>query len=233
MRRLAAAVALTLAACGPSVKPAMKSATDQLASEPRSAPRNVGSEKKLVPLKWAVGQWTLTRNVNAKGEPSFVRTSVVGKESGGWWIEMETQDFYRHSFVKILYAHQPTDADDALDSVRRMITRNDGDKEQVLEFTKDDPGIAIAKQFMKSYMKIGLATVPEQAPREDAKVAAGNFRGCGKFDTKVELGPFSQEATTWFHPAVPLSGSVKSAAPDGKWQMELVDYGLSGAVSRM
>ena len=233
MRRSAVAVVLALAACGPSVKPAMKSATDQLAAEPRAQPRDVATEKKLAPLKWSVGQWTLTRSVNDKGEVSYVRTAIVGREDGGYWIEMETQDWYRHGLTKVLYAGMPTNVDEALDSVRRIVVRTEGKPDQVMDFTKDDPAMAIAKHFAKQYMKIGVAAVPEQASREDAKVPAGTFRGCAKFSSTVELGPFSTETTTWFHPAVPLSGGVKSVTTDGKLTTELVDFGLTGATSRM
>lgn len=234
MRRAAAAVVLALAACGPSIKPAMKSATDQLASERRAAPRDLGPERRLVPLKWAVGQWTLTRTVNQKGEPSYTRTAVVAHDAGGWWIEMETQDYYRRSFTKVLYASMPTTVDEALDAVRKIVTREEGKPEQVMDFTKDDPSIAFAKLLAKKYMTVGVAAIPEGAAREDAKVPAGTFRGCGKFDSKVDFaGLFSVQATTWFHPAVPLSGAVRSVANDGKLTTELVDYGLSGATSRM
>jgi hypothetical protein len=235
MRRTLAALAFALAACGPSIQPAMKSATDQLGAAPRASPRDLATEKKLTPLKWAVGQWTLSRTVNEKGEPSYVRTAVVGREQGGWWIEMETQDYYRHSFTKILYAAMPTNVDEAFDSVRKMVTRHEeGKPDQVMDFSKDDPGMALAKRFVKQYMTVGVATLPDGATREDASVGAGRFRGCARFDTKVDLaGLFAVEATSWFHPAVPLSGSVKSVSKDGKWTTELVDYGLTGATSRM
>lgn len=92
----------------------------------------------------------------------------------------------------------------------------------------------IAKRFAKQYMQVGVAAVPEGAGREDAKVPAGTFRGCAKFDARLDLaGLYSVQATTWFHPAVPLSGSVKSVSADGKWTTELLDYGLTGASSRM
>jgi hypothetical protein len=228
-------LALALAACGPSIKPAMKSATDQLAAAPRAGARDVGAERQLSPVRWAVGQWTLSRTVNEKGEPSYVRTAVVGREDGGWWVEMETQDYYKHAFTKVLYASMPTTVDEAFDAVRKIVTRNEeGKKDQVMDFAKDDPAMAIAKRFVKQYMTVGVAAVPEGVAREDAAVPAGKFRGCARFETKVDIaGLFSVEATSWFHPAVPLSGSVKSVSKDGKWTTELVDYGLTGATSRM
>jgi hypothetical protein len=235
MRRSAvAAVALALAACGPSIKPAMKSATDQLAAERRAPARDLSLERKLTPMKWAVGQWTLTRTVNQKGEPSYTRTAVVDHDKLGWWIEMETQDYYKRSFTQVVYAAMPTTVDDALDSVRRIVIREEGKKDQVMDFTKDDPSMAFAKLLAKQYMTVGVAAVPEGASREDAKVPAGTFRGCAKFDAKVSFaGLFSVESTTWFHPGVPLSGAVKSVTRDGKISVELVDYGTSGATSRM
>jgi hypothetical protein len=229
-----AALALALVACGPSISPAMKSATDQLVSGASTAPRNEGQPPNLEPMRWAVGQWTLTRAVNEKGEPTITRTSVVGREDGGWWIETENQDYYRHGITKVLYATQPTTPEEALDAVRKIVTREDGKAEQVMDFTKDDPAMAIAKRFAGRFMKTGVVvTIPPESAREDAKVPAGAFRRCAKIGAKIEAGPFSFQATSWFHPAVPLSGSVKGVSSDGKWTMELLDYGTSGATSRM
>jgi len=54
--------------------------------------------------------------------------------------------------------------------------------------------------------------------------AGGEGRGC--------LPPVGQSvADTWSHPAVPLTGTVRSQGVDRPFTMELVAFGLSGATS--
>jgi hypothetical protein len=43
----------------------------------------------------------------------------------------------------------------------------------------------------------------------------------------------TQKSTSWFHPAVPINGAVKGASDDGKWTIELLDFGTSGASSKL
>ena len=53
-----------------------------------------------------------------------------------------------------------------------------------------------------------------------------------KVAVQVSVMGMSQKSTSWFHPAVPINGSVKGASDDGKWTVELLDFGTSGASSK-
>jgi hypothetical protein len=234
MRMLILGVALAFtSACGPSIQPQMKAATDRLAAESRGGSHDEGAPRRYEPMKWQVGQWTLTRAVNEKGEPTVTRMAVVGREDGGYWIESETQDYYRRSVTKMLYAKQPATAEESFDALRKIVLVEDGKAPTEMDFTKDDPGTALMKRMYARFVRGGHVTLPEQSGREDATVAAGRFRACATFDTRLEVGPFKFEARTWFHPAVPLGGTVKGVSTDGKWKMEILDFGLSGATSRL
>jgi hypothetical protein len=88
--------------------------------------------------------------------------------------------------------------------------------------------------MFKSVMKnIVITTDLAQVNKEDATVPAGTFTGCAKISAEMTFAGMSQKTTTWFHPAVPLNGGVKGQSDDGKWKMELLDYGTSGAASKL
>ena len=68
-------------------------------------------------------------------------------------------------------------------------------------------------------------------PQESAAVPAGKFDGCFKARTDAQWGPWRSVADSWSHPAVPLSGAVRSQGVDRPFTMELAAFGTSGAVS--
>lgn len=72
-----------------------------------------------------------------------------------------------------------------------------------------------------------------QAAKEDVTVPAGTFQGAAKFTATVSFAGMSQTSTSWFHPAVPINGAVKGVSEDGKWKMELLDFGTTGAESKL
>jgi hypothetical protein len=68
-------------------------------------------------------------------------------------------------------------------------------------------------------------------PQEDATVPAGRFTGCFRTRTDAQWAGFRTVSDAWAHPAVPISGMVKSQGVDRPYTMELVAFGLTGAVS--
>ena len=58
-------------------------------------------------------------------------------------------------------------------------------------------------------------------PQENAAVPAGRFDGRFKARTEAQWGPWRSVADTWAHPAVPLSGTVRSQGVDRPFTMEL------------
>jgi hypothetical protein len=70
-------------------------------------------------------------------------------------------------------------------------------------------------------------------PQENAIVPAGNFTGCFKTRTDAAWGPWKSASTAWSHPAVPISGLVRSQGIDQPTSMELTAFGMTGAVSEI
>jgi hypothetical protein len=79
----------------------------------------------------------------------------------------------------------------------------------------------------------GLVVSWQGQPQEDAAVAAGTFAACYKMRTDASWGPWHGSTLSWSHPAVPLSGMVKSQSIDSPTTMELVAFGESGAQSEL
>jgi hypothetical protein len=96
----------------------------------------------------------------------------------------------------------------------------------------EGPTLQLVRGLYASAIK-GLVVSWQGLPQEDAAVIAGVFVGCFKAQTAAAFGPVHRESVTWSHPAVPISGLVRSQSLDGHENMELVAYGETGAVSEL
>ncbi len=233
MKKLGAVVLCLFAvACAPSISPQMQRATDELIASAKAG-HNLGAAESFEPMPWAVGQWVMLKTTDSKGQPSITRISVVGSEGEGFWVEQESQDYFRHSITKILYSHMPRSAEDAVDAMQKMVTKADDQAVQTYDFTSSDPAARFAKSMMKSVAQGIVVPTPVDPQTEDAVVAAGTFRGCAKATVKASFGPIVKDTISWFHPGVPINVSVKGVTEDGAWTVELLDFGLTGAQSRL
>ena len=71
----------------------------------------------------------------------------------------------------------------------------------------------------------GLIINWQGMPQESVSVPAGRFDGCFKTRTEAQYGTFKSTADSWSHPAVPLSGAVRSQGVDHQFTMELAASG--------
>ncbi|MGB8294749.1 MAG: hypothetical protein WCG85_04915 [Polyangia bacterium] len=234
MRRILTAVlALGLAGCAPSINPQMKAATDNLAGSFQTQGRNQAAPAVYEPTPWAAGQWIVQRTVDDKGNIAIQRLSVVAADNGGIWLQMDRQDYFHHTIAKILYARMPRTADEAMDVLLKVETKTDDKAAQTVDFV-DMPLAALMKGQFKAVVQAGV--VPSdlsQTTKETVTVPAGAFHDCAKVPVQVSIMGSTQKSTSWFHPAVPINGSVKASSDDGKWTVELLDYGTSGAAGKM
>ena len=68
-------------------------------------------------------------------------------------------------------------------------------------------------------------------PQETTSVPAGRFEGCYRGRTEAQWGTWRSLAESWRHPAVPLSGLVRSQGIDRHFTMSLIAFGTSGAIA--
>lgn len=223
-----------LAACSPTINPQMKAATDSLAASFQNNSRTVAMPADYRPMPWAVGQWIVQRSVDEKGNVTISRMGIVGQEAGGIWIEVESQNYYQRNITKLLFTKMPTNPDEVGDVLVKAISKTDNQEPQVMDFAAMGPIGSLQKTIFKSLMKnIVITSDLTQVNKEDASVPAGAFSGCAKISAELSFAGMTQKTTTWFHPSVPLNGGVKGHSQDGKWKMELLDFGTSGAVSKL
>jgi hypothetical protein len=226
-------LALGLAGCAPSINPQMKAATDTLAGSFQTKGRDQAAPTAYDPTPWVVGQWIVERTVDDKGNVAIQRIGVVAAEDAGMWLEFDRQDYFHHNITKILYSHMPRTADEAADVLLKVVSKTDDKPVQTIDFASTPMAGLFKSQFKAVAQNVVVSADVAQASKESLTVPAGTFLGCAKVTAQVSVAGTTQKSTTWFHPAVPINGAVKGVSDDGKWTIELLDFGTSGASSKL
>jgi hypothetical protein len=214
-------------ACGPSIDSAAKADIDRRVSalQPGSTAVPAPAPGVFAPMPLAVGQWTQYKMVNDKNEPSFFTYKVVGQDGDAVWLEVVNDSYHGRTIQKMLVAFGNR-TDPSQIQIRAISTKDA--KGRVDEVP---PPLISLMQGMYRTAIAGLIINWQGMPQEAASVPAGRFDGCFKARTEAQYGTFKSTADSWSHPAVPLSGAVRSQGVDHQFTMELAAFGTSGAVS--
>jgi hypothetical protein len=215
--------ALGAAACGPSIDPAAKADIDGRVAALQAAASAVPAPTAFEPMPLAPGQWSQYKMTDGEGQPSFLTYKIVGEEGGAYWLEIVHERYTGRMTQKMLIAFGNRSDPSQID-IRAVKTRDT--KGRVTEMPPN-----MMPLLQSTYRGIVSAIVIhwQGLPQEDAVVLAGRFGGCYKARTEAQWGPWKSVADSWSHPAVPLSGAVRSQGVDHQFTMELVAFGLSGA----
>lgn len=230
------AAVVSLVGCAPSINQKMKQTTDtMLAQYAAASQRSEAAPTSYEPMEWEAGQWLLFRTIDTRNQqPSITRISVLEKSDQGIWLESETWSYQSHSIAKTLYERIPSTADEAMDVVKKIVTRTDDGQVQEMDFTQPNPMMDAMKGLMRQYVQGAFA--PENINldgKADVSVPAGTFIATGQYTSTMSYPGGSTTMTSWYHPAVPINGMVKGTSADGQFVMELLDYGTSGASSAL
>lgn len=219
-------IAPVLAGCGPSVDPALKADIDRriagLARPSQSFPGPVG----FAPQPFAVGQWTQHKMVYDQ-QPSFLTTKVVGQVSDAYWIESLHETYSGRTVTKILLSISNR-MDPSSVEIRGVVTKDRNGHVNTVE----GPVLSMMQNLYRGAVS-NLVVSWQGQPQEDAAVPAGTFSGCFKMRSDAQWGVWKSASMSWSHPAVPLSGMVRSEGIDKPNTMELVAFGVTGAVSEL
>ena len=232
MTRFCAPLAIALAgvvlvACGPSIDPAAKADIDRRIAAMVPSGQVFPLPAGLDPKPMAVGQWTQHKMVGEKGQPSLVTYKIVGEDAGAYWIEIADESYHGKTVTKVLMA--VGDRSNPATMEIRAVKRKDPKGQVTL---LQGPMIQSTKSVFQSSINM-LAVTWQGLPRETASVTAGTFGGCFKAMTDASWGAWHSTAMSWMHPAVPISGLVKSVGISRPTSMELVGFGDSGATSEI
>lgn len=221
------AVALASSACGPSIDPAAKADIDRRVAALQSNSNAVPAPPPgmFAPMPLAVGQWTQYRMLNDKNEPSFLTYKVVGQDGDAVWLEMVNESYHGRTMQKMLVAFGNR-MDPSQVQIRAVATKD------VHGRVNEMPAPVISMMQSTYRSAISMMVINWQGlAQESASVPAGRFDGCFKARSEAQFGPWRSVADSWSHPAVPLSGAVRSQGVDHPFTMELAAFGTSGAVS--
>ena len=220
-----ASLALSLVGCGPSIDAAAKADIDRRVSA-LGAPRlSFAAPGGFEPMPFAAGQWTRHKLVDDKGQPSFMTYKVLTQEGDAFWLEIVTDTYTGRTMMKMLLAI-PNRLDPNSIDIRAVAIKDKNGRVTNL----DGPMLSLLRSSYQGALST-LVMSWQGLPQEDAAVPAGTFAGCFRARTDASWGPWHSANTSWSHAAVPLSGLVKSQGVDKPTSMELVDFGLTGAVS--
>jgi hypothetical protein len=215
---------LALAACAPSIDAAAKADVDRRIAALKPQETSFPPPSAPEPLPLAVGQWVTYKFTDDKGQPSFLTLKLVGKEGPDFWYETDSESYYGKTHVRMLLdfgdRRRP-------ESITIKSAKLKDAKGQVTEYPPQMVGL------MNSLLRGQLGPIAIDwagLPQEETSVPAGRFAGCYKGRSQVTFAGFKASSVVWGHPAVPLSGMVRSEG-DNKTSGELVAFGTSGAQS--
>jgi hypothetical protein len=226
LRSLALVLAVALTACS-TINPAYKAKTDALVT--RTGQHQEAAPSSYQPKRWKAGSWIAFKTVS-DGRPSYTKMSVLSHGPEGYWVETESWSYETRNLSKALYRDMPMTKDEATQNLVRVMIKTNEEPVQTFEMNGSDP-IANMYRTMMGSVSVTAPRDVSDAPKEAATVAAGSFEGTARINGTWSFGPVSQTVVTWWHPNVPLNGGVKGVSTDGRFTLELLDYGWSGATS--
>ncbi|HEY5089208.1 MAG TPA: hypothetical protein VIK30_04525 [Polyangia bacterium] len=219
--------ALAFTACGPSIDPAAKADIDRRIAALAPGTHAFPAPTAFAPRPFVVGQWTQYKLTDGNGQPSFMTTKIVGADGDAFWIESARDSYVGKTVSKMLVFIGDRMNPQSID-IRAVRMRDKNGR-----VTDVDPQVL---QFMKASFQgaVSMLVISWQGqPQEDVVVPAGAFAGCFKMQTDASWGPWHAASLSWSHPAVPISGVVRSQGIDRPTTMELVAFGDSGATSEL
>lgn len=221
----APALALALGACGPSIDPAAKADIDGRVAALQAGGGVTPAPASFEPLPLAAGQWSQYKMLDDKGQPSFLTYKVLGEEGGAFWIETLNETYFGRTAQKMLIAFGNRMDPSQID-IRAVVTL---DKRGNV-----NPMPPAMMPLLQSTFKSAVSALVinwQGLPQESATVPAGRFDGCFRARSEAQWGPWKSNADSWRHPAVPVSGLVRSQGLDHPFTMELVAFGSTGATA--
>ncbi len=221
------AIGLVLASCGTPTKPKNQSDIGTAFGNAKTATYPEPVIPFETPMHLQVGQHVRYGVLDKDGQKSISAYSVIGHNGDVWVLESYSLTAGNESWTQLkvagldqaMVSRNPDDI-----SIISARTRNNNDAPSeidgvVLSLTKGIYKDALAHWTMK--------TIPEGKDIA-MTVPAGTFQGLVKASTTMHIFGSSLTSTGYYHPAVPISGLVKSTSSNGV-EMSLLDFGTSGA----
>jgi hypothetical protein len=208
-----------LAACAPTVDPAIKIDLDRRLAEFPTSEETYPPSQAFLPMAFAVGHWTQHRIRDVKGA-QLITNKLVGRDASGYWLESQIESYGGKEIVK-MHVQMLNGRDPAGMEIRDIQVRR-GDT--IVDVAPAD--VPAARNQYQQVLDL-LAVAFETDLKDDVRVPGGHFIGCYKFETGRPWGPWQKGSLVCVHPSVPLSGIVRALPLDQTGSMELVAFGAT------
>ena len=179
-------------------------------------------------LAFSVGQWSKYRVDMDDGTNTEVTYKIVAEEQGAYWLEIVRGAANAGTVMQLLISVKDRTDPSSLTLTAAKIRMPNGHVRELRDEMLQ-PTAAGYRKALSDIFVPGLAG----ATQEDVTVPAGKFLGAYKRLQKVEMSKASSEQNVWIHPAVPISGVVKSEEVAKPNKTTLIAYGTSGAKSEI
>ena len=215
--------ALAFAACGPSINAAAKADIDARVAALQPSTAVLPPPAGFQPMPLSPGQWAQYKVTDDKGQPGFMTYKVLGVEGDAFWIEILHEAYTGRTGQKMLLAlgnrMDPSQID-----IRAIVTLDaHGNVNQMPQ---------AMMSFLQSTFKGAVSSMVlnwQGLAQESVTVPVGRFDGCFHNRSEGQWGTWKSTADSWSHPAVPVSGVVRTQGVDHPFTMELAAFGLTGA----
>jgi hypothetical protein len=180
------------------------------------------------PAPIAVGQWVMFGITDDDGDRMVMKQSIIEKDGDVVTLEMVTINeddvIMQQLTVKGLFEGVQRGNMDEVEILKVRMKTNDDEPIEVESFI-----LKMAQGMYTKSFKGWVTQTSTVASGEDVVVPAGTFKGTTVVTSEITATGESEETKSWVHPAVPMSGVVKSVYDDGDYTMVLLDYGTTGA----
>ncbi|MDH7514652.1 MAG: hypothetical protein QHI48_02080 [Bacteroidota bacterium] len=219
-------LAAFLVSCSPAIDPALQQKIDGFYAR---APRRPypGSDTFFKPMPYAEGQYVI-HGVTEGERKSVMKTSIVGHQGDAWLIESYSLSASGETWVQMLVRGLEKAAAGSMEGIHILevkVKHGEGGVE-VLE----GPALEMMRSVYRDMLGTFLVDLKGAVEGGAVEVPAGVFPRTVKITAQVRFLGTSFTSDAWYHSGVPINGLVKSVARNGTSVMELLDFGLRGAM---
>jgi len=187
-----------------------------------------GAGKFGTPKTWAPGQYVVVGQLSNGKRDSVTTTLVVAKVGNGWVIENSSVDKSgKESVMQMLLGNYDAAMKTGDASQIELVWIKTLEKDGSVTKTEGQ-SLIVMKAVMKSAYEKMIVNISEYVDGGSVQVPAGTFAGTSVITAKTKIFGKTMESESWFHPAVPVNGMVKSRTKDDKSVSELITFGFDG-----
>ena len=180
------------------------------------------------PKAWVPGQYVVVGQLSNGKRDSVTTTLVVGKVGNGWVIENSSVDKSgKESVMQMLLGNYDAAMKTGDASQIELVWIKTLEKDGSVTKTEGQ-SLFVMKAVMKSAYEKMIVNISEYVDGGPVQVPAGTFAGTTVVSAKTKIFGKTIESESWFHPAVPVNGMVKSKTKDDKSVSELISFGFDG-----